>query len=259
VEAKNGAKKPVEKDAELKEDNYNDLANIIILHIIYNMLTTKNLAAHTKKTKDKQIKDLEQQLNNLEKLYYDTATNQENDVTQIQKEYSEIEAVLSKIKKHRSVKKYVDDDSHEPTAMRRWLYKPMIKKEKHTLRTASTVLEKEKKKKPLRTRSDPVTSKEGKLEAITEGEKLTDEQEQKKKVDELKKKKADERASKPRSSFFDHLEPNTYLGLGGRKSRKKSRKPKKKHRRRRTRKRKRKRKKTKRRRRKRKHKRTRKR
>lgn len=54
-------------------------------------------------------------------------------------------------------------------------------------------------------------------------------------------------ASKPRSSFFDHLEPNTYLGLGGRKSRKKSRKPKKKHRRRRTRKRKRKKKKTKRR------------
>ena len=52
--------------------------------------------------------------------------------------------------------------------------------------------------------------------------------------------------SKPRSSVFDHLEPNTYLGLGGRKSRKKSRKPKKKHRRRRTRKRKRKRKKTKR-------------
>ena len=50
-------------------------------------------------------------------------------------------------------------------------------------------------------------------------------------------------ASKPRSSFFDHLEPNTYLGIGGRK---KSRKPKKKHRRRRTRKRKRKRKKTKR-------------
>ena len=243
MEAKNGAKKPVEKDAELKEDNYNDLANIIILHIIYNMLTTKNLAAHTKKTKDKQIKDLEQQLNNLEKLYYDTATNQENDVTQIQKEYSEIEAVLSKIKKHRSVKKYVDDDSHEPTAMRRWLYKPMIKKEKHTLRTASTVLEKEKKKKPLRTRSDPVTSKEGKLEAITEGEKLTDEQEQKKKVDELKKKKADERASKPRSSFFDHLEPNTYLGLGGNK---KSRKLKKKHRRRRARKRKRTRKKTKR-------------
>ena len=52
--------------------------------------------------------------------------------------------------------------------------------------------------------------------------------------------------TKPRSSFFDHLEPNTYLGLGGRKSRKKSRKPKKKHRRRRTRKRKRTRKKTKR-------------
>ena len=125
------------------------------------MLTTKNLAAHTKKTKNNQIKDLEQQLNNLEKLYYDTATNQENDVTQIQREYSEIEAELSKIKKHRSVKKYVDDDSHEPTAMRRWLYKPMIKKEKHTLRTASTVLEKENKKKPLRTRSDPVTSVEG--------------------------------------------------------------------------------------------------
>jgi hypothetical protein len=171
------------------------------------MLTTQNLAAHTKKTKGNQIKDLEQQLNNLEKLYYDTATNQENDVTQIQKEYSEIEAELNKIKKHRSVKKYVDDDSHEPTAMRRWLYKPIIKKEKHTLRTASTVLEKEKKKKPLRTRSDPVTSKEGKLEAITEGEELTDEQEQKKvdeqkkKADELKKKadelkkKADERAS----------------------------------------------------------------
>jgi len=50
-------------------------------------------------------------------------------------------------------------------------------------------------------------------------------------------------ASKPRSSFFDHLEPNTYLGLGGNK---KSRKLKKKHRRRRTRKRKRKKKKTKR-------------
>jgi len=47
----------------------------------------------------------------------------------------------------------------------------------------------------------------------------------------------------PRSSFFDHLEPNTYLGLGGNK---KSRKLKKKHRRRRTRKRKRKKKKTKR-------------
>jgi hypothetical protein len=162
VEVKNGAEKHVEKDAELKEDNYNDLANIIILHYIY-MLTTKNLAAHTKKTKDKQIKDLEQQLNNLEKLYNDSATRV-NDATQIQKEYSEIEAELSKIKKHRSVKKYVDDDSHEPTAMRRWLYKPLIKKEKHTLRTASTVLEKEKKKKPLRTRSDPVTPKEGKIQ-----------------------------------------------------------------------------------------------
>ena len=49
--------------------------------------------------------------------------------------------------------------------------------------------------------------------------------------------------TKPRSSFFDHLEPNTYLGLGGNK---KSRKLKKKHSRRRTRKRKRTRKKTKR-------------
>ena len=49
--------------------------------------------------------------------------------------------------------------------------------------------------------------------------------------------------TKPRSSFFDHLEPNTYLGLGGNK---KSRKLKKKHRRRRARKRKRTRKKTKR-------------
>jgi hypothetical protein len=241
VEAKNGAKKPVEKDAELKEDNYNDLANIIILHIIYNMLTTKNLATHTKKTKDKQIKDLEQQLNNLEKLYYDTATNQENDVTQIQKEYSEIEAKLSKIKKHRSVKKYVDDDSHEPTAMRRWLYKPIIKKEKHTLRTASTVLEKEKKKKPLRTRSDPVTSKEGKLEAITEGEELTDEQEQ--------KKKADERASKVLEA---QMKLNRYH-FGGSKTKRKRKKRKKRKTKRRTKR------KTKRRRRKRKHKRTRKR
>jgi len=241
VEAKNGAKKPVEKDAELKEDNYNDLANIIIFtHYIYNMLTTKNLAAHTKKTKDKQIKDLEQQLNNLEKLYYDTATNQENDVTRIQKEYSEIEAELSKIKKHRSVKKYVDDDSHEPTAMRRWLYKPIIKKEKHTLRTASTVLEKEKKKKPLRTRSDPVTSKEGKLEAITEGE-LTDEQEQ--------KKKADERASKVLEA---QMKLNRYH-FGGSKTKRKRKKRKKRKTKRRTKR------KTKRRRRKRKHKRTRKR
>ena len=32
-------------------------------------LTVKNLAAHTKKHKDKQIKDLEQQLKSLEKLY----------------------------------------------------------------------------------------------------------------------------------------------------------------------------------------------
>ena len=205
------------------------------------MLTTKNLAAHTKKTKDKQIKDLEQQLNNLEKLYYDTATNQENDVTQIQKEYSEIEAVLSKIKKHRSVKKYVDDDSHEPTAMRRWLYKPIIKKEKHTLRTASTVLEKEKKKKPLRTRSDPVTSKEGKLEAITEGEELTDEHEL--------KKKADERASKVLEA---QMKLNRYH-FGGSKTKRKRKKRKKRKTKRRTKR------KTKRRRRKRKHKRTRKR
>ena len=49
--------------------------------------------------------------------------------------------------------------------------------------------------------------------------------------------------TKPRSSFFDHLEPNTYLGLGGNK---KSRKLTKKHCRRRARKRKRTRKKTKR-------------
>jgi len=209
------------------------------------MLTTKNLAAHTKKTKNNQIKDLEQQLNNLEKLYYDPATNQENDVTQIQKEYSEIDAELNKIKKHRSVKKYVDDDSHEPTAMRRWLYKPIIKKEKHTLRTASTVLEKEKKKKPLRTRSDPVTSKEGKLEAITEGEELTDEQEQKKKVDELKKK-ADERASKVLEA---QMKLNRYH-FGGSKTKRKRKKRKTKRRTKR---------KTKRRRRKRKHKRTRKR
>ena len=50
----------------------------------------------------------------------------------------------------------------------------------------------------------------------------------------------------PRKTYLDHFEKDTYLGLGGRKSRKKSRKPKKKHRRRRTRKRKRKKKKTKR-------------
>ena len=186
------------------------------------MLTTKNLDAHTKKTKNNQIKDLEQQLNNLEKLYYDPATNQENDVTQIQKEYSEIDAELNKIKKHRSVKKYVDDDSHEPTAMRRWLYKPIIKKEKHTLRTASTVLEKEKKKKPLRTRSDPVTSKEGKLEAITEGEELTDEL--KKKADELKKKKADERASKISEA---QMKLNRYHFGGSKTKRKRKRKKRK--------------------------------
>ena len=53
-------------------------------------------------------------------------------------------------------------------------------------------------------------------------------------------------AAKPRKTYLDHFEKDTYLGLGGRKSRKKSRKPKKKHRRRRTRKRKRKKKRTKR-------------
>ena len=48
---------------------------------------------------------------------------------------------------------------------------------------------------------------------------------------------------RPRKTYLDHFEKDTYLGLGGNK---KSRKPKKKHRRRRTRKRKRKKKKTKR-------------
>jgi len=43
-------------------------------------------------------------------------------------------------------------------------------------------------------------------------------------------------AAKPRKTYLGHFEKDTYLGLGGRKSRKKSRKPKKKHRRRRTRK-----------------------
>lgn len=126
-------------------------------------LTTKNLAVHTKKNKDKHIEDLEQQLEILELLFHTTkgSSKKVQDVRdKIQTEFSEIETELKEFKKHHSVKKYVEDDSYKPTAM--------IRKGPHwpqTLRTTSTVLEKDKKKKPLRTRSDPVTSKEGKMQS----------------------------------------------------------------------------------------------